>query len=79
MRATTKALLCAAAVVAGAAVAPAPAGAVENIWKRWVRDIDEREYKWEIPLAAVVSIPPMIVVTPFWLGSMAVEAISGDD
>ena len=69
----------AAALVVFALVAPTPAHAVQNIWKKWYNSFQYREYKWEIPFAIITTIPAMVVVTPFWLGTAALEALESDD
>lgn len=55
--------------------APLPAAAdVEDVWGRWTTEVLDRESKWEVPLAVVVSIPAMLVISPFWAGQLLLEA-----
>ncbi len=61
------------------AAPPTAIAAIENPWKIWVEDLSDREYKIEIPFLVLVSIGPMIAITPLWLGKLALEAIGGDD
>jgi hypothetical protein len=61
------------------AAPPAAFAATENPWKLWVEDLNDREYKIEIPFLVLVSILPMIAITPFWLGKLALDAMEGDD
>ncbi len=56
------------AVVALLLAVPQTARAEEQgIWSQWASEVLDREYKIEIPLAILVSLPPMIIITPFWL------------
>lgn len=50
----------------------------ENPWKLWVEDLGDRESKIEIPFLVLVSIAPMIVITPIWLGQLALGAMEGE-
>ena len=63
-----------------AALPPAAlARKVENPWKIWWADLGDRETKIEVPFLVLVSIAPMIAITPIWLGKLAVDAMESDD
>ncbi len=61
------------------AAAPQTAVAAENIWGDWARDVVDRENKIEIPFAILATLPAMFILTPFWLGTVAIEAATGGD
>ena len=61
------------------AAPPALAADTPNIWKLWVEDLGDREYKVEIPFLVIVSIGPMIAITPIWLAQLAIGAAKGED
>jgi hypothetical protein len=62
------------------AAAPAAlAKEIPNPWKLWVEDLGDRESKISLPFLVLVSIAPMIAITPLWLGQLALEAMEGDD
>jgi hypothetical protein len=68
------------AVIAGIAlVPPAALAEAEGIWSRWASGVTKREIKAEIPFVVLFSLPPMIVITPFWLVQVAVEKMGGED
>ena len=73
-------LLAATLAIAIAAVAtPAVAAKRPNIWKVWVEDLGDRETKIEVPFLVIISIAPMIAITPIWLGQLAYDAAKGKD
>ncbi len=81
MRATLTTRFAASLVAALAlsAATPQPAIAdVENIWGRWTSEVLDRDSKWEIPFALLVSVPAMILVTPIWAVQLALEKWGGD-
>lgn len=61
------------------ALATPAAAADANIWGRWANAVVDREYKAEVPFAILVSLPGMLVITPFWLAQEAIDAASSDD
>jgi hypothetical protein len=68
-----------AALVATVAIAPnAWAGEVDNPWSRWVEGLGEREQPYMTPLVVIVSLPAMLVITPFWLGQLAIASVKGN-
>jgi uncharacterized membrane protein YdjX (TVP38/TMEM64 family) len=72
-------LIAALAIVTSA---PSASHAQEaNMWTRWARGVTQREYKAEIPFAILVSIPAMVVITPFWAVGAAYGMVfgGGDD
>lgn len=70
----------AAILMLGVALPPAALAAeTPNPWKLWVEDLGDREYKVEIPFLVIVSILPMIAITPIWLGQLALGAMEGED
>lgn len=72
------ATLVTALALAFSAPGAAFAAEVENPWSRWAAEVLDRPTKAEIPLALIVSFPGMLVITPIWLGKLAVQALSGD-
>jgi hypothetical protein len=78
--ATARCLAATAAIlVLFAALPPAALAAQPNPWKVWWTDLGDRETKIEIPILAIVSIGPMILVTPIWLGQLALDAMGSDE
>lgn len=78
--ATARCLAATAAIlVLFAALPPAALAANENIWKVWWTDLGDRETKVEIPFLVLVSIGPMIAITPIWLCQLALGAMESDD
>ena len=81
--------LAAAATVLLLAGTPGSAPAAErpNPWKVWVDDLEDRWSqeevgpKVEVPFLVLVSIAPMVAITPIWLGQLAYDAAkaAGDD
>lgn len=68
------------AMVALLAAAPSTALAEgEGIWSQWASEVTDRESKAEVPFAILFSIPPMIVITPFWLVKVAMEETKTED
>jgi hypothetical protein len=55
-------------------VAPSAAHAEDDFWGLWGRNVIERPV-WEVPFAIIISLPAMIVTTPFWAGGKAIGAI----
>ncbi len=52
---------------------------VDPFWGRWWDEVAQRDTKAEIPFAVLFSIPPMIILTPFWLGMKANSGLSDDE
>jgi hypothetical protein len=50
----------------------------QGIWSQWVEQVADRS-KPEIPIAILVSLPAMILTTPFWLAQLALDKMRGDD
>jgi hypothetical protein len=69
-----------AALLAGlllAAAVPTPALAEdENPWSVWATQLGDRGTKAEIPIVAIITLPAMLVITPFWLGGLAYGKIA---
>jgi hypothetical protein len=59
--------------------APRGALAAENLWAQWWEGCTDRSTKAEIPIAVVVTIPAMILITPIWLAQMAIGRLSSGD
>ena len=80
---TARSARCLAFALAAAlllATAPSAAAAErQNPWTTWVEDLGDREYKVEIPFLVIITIAPMIAITPIWLGQLAYDAAKGDD
>jgi len=73
---------CVAAVTILALLGATPGAAFAEtppLWSVWVDQVAKRESKPEIPFAILFSLPPMLVVTPFWLGNLAVDKAKGGD
>lgn len=68
-----------ALLVALVAAPPAALAETPNIWKLWVEDLGDRETKIEIPFLVIVSIAPMILITPIWAVQLGIAAAKGDD
>jgi hypothetical protein len=64
-------------LVAGAP--PAALAESDGIWTQWANRVTDRESKAEVPLAILVSLPAMLIITPIWLGKLAIEKLSGGD
>ena len=62
-----------------AALPPTALAETENIWKSWWTDLGDRETKIEVPFLVLVSIAPMVAITPIWLGKLALDAMESDD
>ncbi len=50
----------------------------DDFWGLWVRELPQRPW-WEVPFAALISFPAMVVTTPFWAGTQAPGWVSGGD
>ena len=82
---------CLAAATAVLVLAGAPTSALaaerQNPWTTWADDLDDRwsqdevGYKVEVPFLVLISIAPMIAITPIWLGQLAYDAAkaAGDE
>lgn len=58
---------------------PPPASAQEgeeNVWSQWWEGVTDRSIKPEIPIAFVITIPAMLIVTPIWLVERAFARLS---
>jgi len=72
--------LAATVSIAMLVLAPVSASAAErqNPWSLWVEDLGDREYWYEVPFLAIVSIGPMVAITPIWLVQLAYDAAKGE-
>lgn len=50
----------------------------DDPWSVWAREVTQRS-RYEVPLAVLVSIPCMLLITPFWLGQLAYDQVAGGD
>jgi len=51
----------------------------EGLWSDWWNHVADRESKAEIPFAILFTLPPMLVVTPFWLTIKLFSAGESDE
>ena len=51
----------------------------EGPWGQWARRLGDREAKGEVPFAAVITLPAMILITPIWVGGEAIERPRGEE
>lgn len=68
-----------AAVLLVVAAPPSALAERPNIWRVWVDDLGDRENLVEVPFLVIVSIAPMVAITPIWLAQLAYDAAKGDD
>jgi hypothetical protein len=66
------------AVLSLGVASPDSAVAVDNIWAEWKNGVTQRS-RVEIPFAILITLPPMIVTTPFWGGGWLVGKLKGDN
>jgi hypothetical protein len=68
-----------AVLVLLASAAPTALAEDKGIWSQWAARVTDRESKAEVPLAIVFTLPAMVLITPIWLGKLAIQSLSGDD
>jgi hypothetical protein len=60
-----------AALLVAAALPSQALAEGDNPWKVWASELGDRGTKAEIPVVVLVTLPAMLVITPFWLGGIA--------
>lgn len=53
-----------------------PNASADDFWGLWGREIKQRVW-WEMPFAVAISLPAMVLTTPFWAGRNATRALMG--
>ena len=80
-RGFTRAVAIAVAACALVVATPQTALAeVDNLWGVWAQEVTNRSMV-EVPFVILVSLPVMLVSTPFWFGVWSVDKIkhAGED
>jgi hypothetical protein len=66
------------AVLSLGVASPGSALAVDNLWAEWKEGVTQRS-RGEVPFAILITLPAMLVTTPFWAGAWAVGKLKGKD